>query len=139
MTSNTSLIDDTISVLTESGLFENCKIVKAFETKVKEVPLTQPIIAISIKECTISERLETEDGIITKKRDVLSSLSTDIYLPLSVDSTVAFSIFDKIATHLIFTKAYSIAEAEFENLRYDSKSQAIILPAHFVFKSTVSA
>jgi hypothetical protein len=139
MTLNTNLVENAITTLIESGLFEDCKIVKAFNEGLKEVPLTRPIIAVSLKDCNISERLETEEGIITKKRDVLSSLGTDIYLPLTVDSTIAFSIFDKIATLLIFTKAYSINEASFDSLRYDSNSQALILPANFVFKNTVSA
>lgn len=139
MTSNTNLVSNIVTDIVNSTFFDNCKIVEEFVATAKNVPLKVPTIAVSIKKCEISERLVNEDGTVSSKRDVLSSVGTDIYLPLTINGSTAFSIFDKIATLLVFSKKYNIVEATFDNLRYDSKSQAIILPAQFIFKHTVSA
>lgn len=143
MTSNTNLADQTVAALKSSNLFKDCKVIKAFTNKSKPTPITTPLIAVSVKGCEISSRITEKNSsgntVETKKRTVLSTVGTDIYLPYSTSGSVAHTIFDKIATYLIFTKAYSITESSFSELSYDSSCQAIVLHGTFIFKNTVSA
>lgn len=143
MTSNTNISDQIVTALKGSGMFNECKIIKSFTNKSKPTPITAPLIAVSVKGCKISSRITEQNSsgntVETKKRTVLSTVATDIYLPYSVSGSTAHTLFDKIATYLIFTKAYSITEAAFGELAYDSSCQAIVLHGTFVFENTVSA
>ncbi len=143
MTSNTNLADQIITSLNGSGLFNDCKIIKSFTNRSKPTPITTPLIAVSVKGCKISPRITEQnasgDPVETKKRTVLSTVAADIYLPYSASGSTAHTIFDKIATYLIFTKAYSITESSFGELSYDSSCQAIVLHGAFTFESIVSA
>lgn len=142
MNQNGTMMESVLLQLTGESEFADLNFVVAYENDIKPVPLRDPIVAFSTKECQISPRLTRtlENGKIetTNEREIETTISVDIYLPYSMGGNEAHKIFDRLATYLLFKKNYSITESVCYNTEYDKSCQAIILKSHFVFHNVVS-
>lgn len=143
MTINGQIAENLVKNLTISSSFTDITFVMAYENDIKPTPLSKPIVAISVKECEIgpklSETLETGEITETKKREMLSTVSIDIYLPYSMGGSEAHKIFDKIATFLIFTSQMKIIKAGCSGTDYNKSCEALVLKTYFVFRNVISA
>ena len=143
MTLNGTLAETIVSALSTDTQFSDITFVIAYENEIKPTPIEKPIVAISVKQCEIGEKLqetlETGEITVTNKREMHSTLSADIYLPYSMGGSAGHKIFDRIATYLLFTKKHNISKSVCYNTDYDSNCEAIILRTHFIFNNTVSA
>ena len=143
MTTNGTLAETLVSALSKDTNFNDITFVVAYENDIKPTPLNKPIVAISVKGCEISEKLQetlsTGEITLTNKREMNTTLSADIYLPYTMGGSAGHKIFDRIATYLLFTKKYNISKSVCYNTEYDSNCEAIILRTQFTFNNTVSA
>lgn len=143
MTLNGTLAETLVSSLSTDTGFSDITFVVAYENEIKPTPISKPIVAISVKGCEIGEKLpetlETGEITVTNKREMKTTLSADIYLPYSQGGSAGHKIFDRIATHLLFTKKHNISKSVCYNTDYDSDCEAIILRTYFIFNNTVSA
>lgn len=143
MTTNGTLAEAMVSSLSTDTQFSDITFVVAYENEIKPTPVNKPIVAISVKACEISDKLqetlETGEIKTTNKREMKTTLSADIYLPYSQGGSAGHKIFDRIATYLLFTKKHNISKSVCYNTDYDSDCEAIILRTHFIFNNTISA
>lgn len=143
MTINGSMVDGIVTSLSENSSFSDLTFVVAYESEIKPTPIEKPIVAVSVKGCEIGERLtetlDTGEITTTKSREMLTTLSVDIYLPYSMGGIKGHKIFDRIATYFLFTKLLDITKAECGNTDYDKSSEALILKTQFVFKHIISS
>lgn len=119
--------------LAKEESFNDISFVSGFENITKPTPLTTPIVALSIKKCEISEAKENAS------RDLITTLSADIYISHLKKGYTAHQIFDRLASFLLFTKKFTVINAECEGIRYDTATQAITVHSYFVFTSNVTA
>lgn len=142
MTINGNLAQEIVDLMSESTLFNDLSFVIAYENEIKPTPLTYPIIAVSVKNCEIGEKISEvlDNGVIsrTSSRNMDTALSIDIYLPYSKGGSIGHKIFDRIATFLLFHRRYNITKAVCYNAEHDSSCQAIILRTYFVFNNLIS-
>lgn len=140
---NGTMADGVVKTLSANTDFNDLTFVVAYENEIKPTPISKPIVAISVKGCEIGDKLtETLDtGEIkeTERREMLTTLSVDIYLPYSKGGSAGHKIFDRIATYFLFVKDLDTAKAVCGNTDYDKSCEAIILRSYFVFKHTISA
>ena len=143
MTVNGSIAEGIVKTLSQTSDFSDLTFVLAYKNEIKPTPISKPIVAISVKGCEIGERLtETLDNGETKEtevRNLLTTLSVDIFLPYSKGGNAGHKIFDRIATHFLFVKDLNIIKAVCGNADYDKSCEALIIRSHFVFKQTVSS
>lgn len=143
MTINGTLAETIVSALSGDSQFSDITFVVAYENEIKPTPILKPIVAVSVKGCDIgtklTETLDTGEITETEKREMNTTLSTDIYLPYSMGGSEGHKLFDRIATCFLFTKKYNIVKSVCYEADYDSNCEAIILRTYFVFKNTVSA
>lgn len=141
MTVNGDLAESLVKVLSASPSFTDLSFVSAYENEIKPTPVSTPIVAISIKGCKIGERLtetlDTGEITETKKRELLSTISIDIYLPYSMGGCEGHKIFDRLVTFLIFTSEMKIATASCGCADYDQSCEAIVLKTQFVFRNKI--
>ena len=142
MTFNGLLAKKIVNILGAESQFNDLVFVVAYENEIKPTPLTDPIVAISIKHCEIGDKVSTtlENGQLVKlnSRNMSTTLSADIYLPYSKGGSEGHKIFDRIATYLLFSSTYTISKAVCYNTDYDNSCQAIILRTHFVFENLIA-
>lgn len=143
MTINGQLAENLVKILSANSSFSDLNFVLAYENEIKPTPVSVPIVAISVKGVKIGEKLtETLDtGEIseTKKREMLSTISVDIYLPYSMGGCDGHKIFDRIATFLIFASEMKITTSSCGSADYDQSCEAIVLKTQFVFRNIVAA
>ncbi len=143
MTINGSLAETVKKALSGDTSFNDVTFVIAYENTIKPTPVSKPIVAISVKNCKIGGKLDdvldTGEHVGTNKREVFTTISTDIYLPYSSGGNAGHKLFDRIATFLLYTKNYSITESACAQAEYDGNCEAIILRAQFTFSNIVSA
>ncbi len=138
---STTLYDIFIDV---SGLeeYSDLTCVIAYENDIKPTPVDEPIIAFSVKDCVIGPTLTTveENGKIveTNEREVMSTISIDIYQPYSKGAQHALSIYERIATTLLEDTSHKVMKSECKEAEYDKTCQAIVLKSTFVFKDIIS-
>ncbi len=143
MTTNGALSATIISALKSSNIFDEFTIVEAYQSQIKPTPISNPIIAVSVKGCTLGEQITEilDTGLSNKtiKRNLNTTLSIDVYLPYTMGGSIGHQIFDKIATYLIYTKSMDILKAVSNELEHDKSCEALILRNDFVFHSVISA
>ena len=143
MTINGTLAETVKSAISSNSGFSDVTIVMAYENEIKPTPIDKPIVAISVKNCEISGKLDKvlDNGLTveTDDREVFTTISAYIYLPYSKSGNEGHKLFDKIATFLLYTKDYNITKATCSKADYDNNCEAIILRTQFVFKNVVSA
>ena len=143
MTVNANLVNFTYSALKNESGFNDLSFVIAHENEIKPTPLEKPIVALSSKGCVISDKMtqssDTGEITETKKREVKSTVSIDIYLPYSMGGIEGHRIFDQIATFLLFTQNLTISGATCSEADYDASCQAIVLKSSFVFTNVVDS
>lgn len=136
MTINKYLPKTIVNELKVSTKLNDVIYMVAFENDTKPTPITKPIIVVSVKNCDIgpriTETLDTGESVETTKREVKTTLSTDIYLPCAANGNLGPTLFDRIATYLIFTKAHNIISAQCDEAYYDNDCESVIYKAHFV-------
>ena len=140
---NGYMAEGIVSTLSSNTDFDDLTFVVAYENEIKPTPISKPIVAISVKGCEIGDRLsevlETGEIKITEAREMLTTLSVDIYLPYSMGGSAGHKIFDRIATYFLFVKDLDTAKTECGKIDYDKSSEALILRTSFVFKHTISS
>lgn len=140
---NGSMAEGVVTTLSTNTDFEDITFVEAYENEIKPTPISKPIVAISVKGCEIGERLtetlDTGEITETESREMLTTLSVDIYLPYSMGGSAGHKIFDRIATYFLFVKDLDTAKAVCGNTEYDKSCEAIVLRSYFVFKHTISS
>lgn len=140
---NGNMADGVVTTLSANTDFDDLTFVVAYENEIKPTPISKPIVAVSVKGCEIGERLsetlETGEITETESRNMLTTLSVDIYLPYSMGGSAGHKIFDRIATYFLFVKDLDTAKAVCGKADYDKSSEAIVLKTHFVFKHTISS
>ncbi len=143
MTINGTLAETVKKALAGDATFKDVTFVIAYETPIKPTPISKPIVAIYAKDCKIGEQLkeslDSGEVVTTNKREVYTTICTDIYLPYSMGGNAGHKLYDRIATFLLYTKKYSITESTCAKSIYDSNCEAIFLHAQFTFKNTVLA
>ncbi len=123
--------------------FPDVKFVLAYQNNIKPTPVTKPIVAISIKDCQISDKLkdvlDTGEIVTTSSRNVKITLSMDIYLPYSFDGIKAVSIYDRLATVLLFNfdSHLAVTGSTCGESEYDTSCQAIVLKTTFTLEKTL--
>ncbi len=139
---NGNMADGVVTTLSANTDFDDLTFVVAYENEIKPTPVSKPIVAVSVKGCEIGDRLtetlDTGEITETESRDMLTTLSVDIYLPYSMGGSAGHKIFDRIATYFLFVKDLDTAKAVCGNTDYDQSCEAIILRTYFVFKHTIS-
>lgn len=140
---NGNMADGIVKTMSANQDFSDLTFVVAYENEIKPTPIDKPIVALSVKGCEIGERLtETLDtGEIknTENRQMLTTLSVDIYLPYSKGGSAGHKIFDRIATYFLFVKDLDAAKATCGNTDYDKNSEALVLKTQFVFKHIINS
>lgn len=140
---NGNMADGVVTTLSANTEFDDLTFVVAYENEIKPTPVSKPIVAISVKGCEIGDRLtktlDTGEITETESREMLTTLSVDIYLPYSKGGSAGHKIFDRIATYFLFVKDLDTAKAVCGNTDYDKSCEAIVLRTYFVFKHTISA
>jgi hypothetical protein len=143
MTVNANFVNFIYNDLKSNTSFSDLTFVIAHENDIKPTPLEKPIIALSPKGCVISDKLtqvsDTGEITVTKKREVKSTISVDIYLPYSMGGIEGHRIFDRIATNLLFTQNLAISGATCSEADYDTSCQAIVLKSSFIFLNVVES
>ena len=143
MTINGTLAETVKSAISSNSGFNDVIVVMAYENEIKPTPIEKPIIAISVKSCEIGNKLDKvlDSGLTveTDDREVLTTISADIYLPYSKSGNDGHKIFDRIATFLLYTKKYNITKSTCSKADYDNNCEALILRAQFTFRNVVSA
>lgn len=143
MTVNGQIAEDLVKIFSANSSFKDLNFVLAYENEIKPTPVSAPIVAVSVKGAKIGERLtetlDTGEITETKKRELLSTMSIDIYLPYSMGGCEGHKIFDRIVTFLIFTSQMKIATASCGAADYDQSCEAIVLKTQFVFRNIISA
>lgn len=143
MTVNGDIATNAVLSLSAAAGLKDISFVQAYENKIKPTPLTNPIAAVSVKECKIGDyltkTLNTGEVVKTNLRPVDTTLSADIYMPYSMGGIAVHRVFDRIATHLLFGGKFSITDCRCCGADYDASSQAICLRSEFVFHSTISS
>lgn len=139
---NGNMADGVVTTLSANTDFDDLTFVVAYENEIKPTPVSKPIVAVSVKGCEIGDRLtetlDTGEITETESRDMLTTLSVDIYLPYSMGGSAGHKIFDRIATYFLFVKDLDTTKAVCGNTDYDQSCEAIILRTYFVFKHTIS-
>lgn len=139
---NGNMADGVVTTLSANTEFDDLTFVVAYENEIKPTPVSKPIVAISVKGCEIGDRLtktlDTGEITETESREMLTTLSVDIYLPYSKGGSAGHKIFDRIATYFLFVKDLDTAKAVCGNTDYDKSCEAIVLRTYFVFKHTIS-
>ena len=76
MTLNGTLAETIVSALSTDTQFSDITFVVAYENEIKPTPIEKPIVAISVKQCEIGEKLqetlETGEITVTNKRNALN-------------------------------------------------------------------
>lgn len=143
MTVNGQIAEDLVKTFSVNSSFTDLNFVLAYENEIKPTPVSEPIVAISVKGAKIGENLtetlDTGEITETKKRELLSTISIDIYLPYSMGGCEGHKIFDRIATSLIFASEMKIASASCGAADYDKSCEAIVLKTQFVFRNIIAA
>ncbi len=143
MTINGTLAETVKKALSGDTSFNDVTFVIAYENDIKPTPVSKPIVAVSVKECKVGKKLKEylDSGlpVTTNKREVYTTVSTDIYLPYSSGGNAGHKLYDRIATFLLYTKDYNITASSCAKAEYDGSCEAIVLRAQFTFKNTVSA
>lgn len=143
MNTNATLVNSIVNSLSNNASFSDITFVIAYENEIKPTPMDKPIVALSPKGCVIGDKLtqtnENGEVITTKKREVKSTVSIDIYLPYSMGGLEGHRIFDRIATYLLFSQNLAISGATCSEADYDNSCQAIILKSTFIFLNVVEA
>ena len=138
-----NIADNIVAVLSANADFGDLCFVVAYENEIKPTPISKPIVAISVKNCEVGERLtetlETGEITATMKRNVKVSVSGDIYLPYSMGGSAGHKIFDRFATFFLFSDNFDISKAICSEADYDNDCDAIILRTQFIFNEIVSA
>ena len=111
------------------------KVILGYVNDIKPVPVTKPIVAVSLKECDIGKRKIVINDLgeeqETLQRDVSTNVSVDIYLPYAYKQSLGIQIFDEI-THCLFNhELLNISEASCEEAHYDVASQTILIRSSF--------
>lgn len=143
MTINGQMAEGIVTNLSANSDFSDLTFVVAYENEIKPTPISKPIVAVSVKGCEIGERLtetlETGEITETESREMLTTLSVDIYLPYSMGGSEGHKIFDRIATNFLFAKDLDITKSVCYNTEYDKDCEAIVLRTYFVFKHIISS
>ena len=128
----------------ESDSFSDVRFVLAYQNNIKPTPVTKPIVAVSVKDCQVSERLketlETGEEMWTNLRNVDTTVSMDVFLPYSSNGIEAVKIYDRIASILLFqlTK-YNTLGSTCGPAEYDTSCQAIVVRTTFKIRHTVDS
>lgn len=140
---NGNMADGIVTTLSANTDFDDLTFVVAYENEIKPTPISKPIVAFSVKGCEIGERLtetlDTGEVTETEAREMLTTLSADIYLPYSMGGSAGHKIFDRIATYFLFVKDLDATKAVCGNTDYDKSCEAIVLKTQFVFKHIISS
>ncbi len=143
MTLNGAMVTGIVSNLKSNTSFSDLSFVEAYENEIKPTPLSKPIVAVSVKNCKIGEKIVNvlENGVIeeTVSRPMNTTISVDIFLPYTMGGSKGHIIFDRIATYFIFTKKLNIIDAGSSGLEYDKSCEALVLRTYFVINNTISS
>ena len=130
------------SVLSEMEKTNDFKVVLGFVNDIKPVPVTKPIVAVSLKSCDIGKRkfMVDDSGVEQETfwRDVSTVVSVDIYLPYAYRQSLGMQIFDEIVHCLFNHEWFEISEATCEEAHYDVASQTILIRSSFTTVKTES-
>ena len=124
--------------------YPDIKFVLAYQSNIKPTPLTKPIVAFSIKDCQVSDKLkdvlDTGEIITTDERNIKITLSVDIYMPYSSDAMKAVGIYEKMASGLLFNSdlAMQVTGSTCGEAVYDSSCQAIVLKTTFTLEDNIN-
>ena len=113
----------------------NYDVIRAYSNNIKPVPVTNPIVAVSLKKSNVGERKividDSGEEVKSNYRDIEIIVSVDIYLPYAYDEALGIQIFDEIAHHLFNSELLEITKASCEDLHYDSASQTNLMRSSF--------
>ena len=136
------IVGQVASALKETEKMNDYKVILAYVNDIKPVPVTEPIVAVSLKKCDIGNKKimidDSGEAQETLWRDVSTVVSVDIYLPYAYKQSLGIQIFDEI-THCLFNfESFEILEATCEEAHYDSASQTILIRSNFTIMRTES-
>lgn len=129
MKTNGLLAQLIVNEIRKETTFEDVTFTMNYELTTKPIPLTNPIVTITVKGCEISEADETY------MRTINTIVGVDIYLPYSDANAKGYYLFDQIATYLVFQKGYPITKVVCGDLVYDKSCQAVVMHSEFIFKN----
>lgn len=140
---NGNMAEGIVKTISANQDFSDLTFVVAYENEIKPTPIDKPIVALSVKGCEIGERLtqtlDTGEIKNTEDRQMLTTLSVDIYLPYSMGGSAGHKIFDRIATYFLFVKDLDATKATCGNTDYDKNCEALVLKTQFVFKHIINS
>lgn len=128
----------------EEETFSDVRFVLAYQNTIKPTPVTKPIVAVSVKECQVGERLketlETGEVMWTNNRNVDTTVSMDIFLPYSSNGIEAVKIYDRIASIILFQLLkYDTLGSTCGPAEYDTSCQAIVVRTTFTIRDVTNA
>jgi|GEM_PF-4952850 len=128
----------------EEEVFSNVRFLLAYQNTIKPTPVTKPIVAVSVKECNVGNRLnktlETGEVKLTTSRNVDTTVSMDIYLPYSSNGIEAVKIYDRIASIILFQLSkYDTLGSTCGPAEYDTSCQAIVVRTTFTIRVVTDA
>ena len=132
------IVNQVATAIEEMKKLNDFKVVLGYANIIKPVPITKPIVAVSLKECGIGKRKimvdDSGEEIETLWRDVTTVVSVDIYFPYASKQSLGIQIFDDIVNN----NAFNITEASSEEAHYDVATQTILIRSSFTFVETES-
>lgn len=136
------IVNQVATAIEEMKKLNDFKVVLGYANIIKPVPITKPIVAVSLKECGIGKRKimvdDSGEEIETLWRDVTTVVSVDIYFPYASKQSLGIQIFDDIVKCLFNNNAFNITEASSEEAHYDVATQTILIRSSFTFVETES-
>jgi hypothetical protein len=138
----TITVKQVASAIEEMRKLNDFKVVLGYADIVKPVPVTTPIVAVSLKECGIGKRKimvdDSGEEIETQWRDVTIVVGVDIYFAYARNQALGIQIFDEILRCLLLNEKFTVTEAFCEEAHYDVATQSILIPSSFTIIKTIA-
>ena len=142
MIKTTITVNRVESVIEDIKKLNDYKVVLGYVNSIKPVPITKPIVAVSLKKCNIGKRKtkvdESGEEIEIASRDVSTVVSVDIYFPYASKQSLGIMIFDEISHCLFNHEWFNVLEASAEEAHYDVATQTILIRSQFTIVATES-
>ncbi len=143
MNSVSATLHDVFYAVSSLESFSETTCVIAYDNNIKPTPVLEPIIAFSVKGCSVGPQLtKVEDNgkvVVTTDREVETTISIDIYQPYTKGGQHALALYEKIATALIFNSQQKVVKSVCQEAEYDKSCQAIVVKSTFIFKETANS
>ncbi len=134
-------IKNMLTVLKELPSFKNVTLTTAYESDIKPYPVTQPILAFSVKKITVGERqiIVHEDGSeeLSKNRKVDAVYKVDIFVPYDSGATECFRLFESLYSYLLFSTELSISNCHCYDSEYVRDCGALVLETDFTLSAVI--